>query len=313
MERCMEYILNIYKTKSFSKSANELFISQPALSAIVKKEETRQGITIFNRKVKPIALTAAGEKYIAAARKIQKIEAELKRQLHQFSNSVSVGSSAFFCANILPDLTSSFHSRYPDCHVACKEGNAKELVSMLHKGDIDCVISVDKNYGRNITEHYLLTEQIVLCVPRGFLQDKELIQAAIPETALIDDTFISPAYPAVSLAAFSNLPFILLTKGNDLYQRAKKMMAKAALHPSSIQYMDQLQSSFLAAKIGRGIVFVRSDLVKFMENNPELLFYKLDDPLAVRDVKIFCKTESLTNQYIQEFTLFCIEYCKHKK
>ena len=74
MERVMEYILTIANTQSVSKAAELLFISQPALSAIVKKEEKRLGVELFNRQFKPLQLTEAGEKYITAAKKIKEIE-----------------------------------------------------------------------------------------------------------------------------------------------------------------------------------------------------------------------------------------------
>ena len=54
MERVMEYILAIAKFKSVSKAAENLFISQPALSAIVKKEEKRLGVELFDRQYKPL-------------------------------------------------------------------------------------------------------------------------------------------------------------------------------------------------------------------------------------------------------------------
>lgn len=57
MERVMEYILAIAKFKSVSKAAENLFISQPALSAIVKKEEKRLGVELFDRQYKPLQLT----------------------------------------------------------------------------------------------------------------------------------------------------------------------------------------------------------------------------------------------------------------
>ena len=67
MEKGMEYVLAVYEEHGFSKAAAKLFVTQPALSAIVKKEEQRYGLQFFNRRVTPLTLTEAGIKYINSA------------------------------------------------------------------------------------------------------------------------------------------------------------------------------------------------------------------------------------------------------
>ena len=58
----MEYIYEVYKEKSFSKAAAALFISQPSLSANVKRVENRIGYPIFDRNPKPYAAFTAAPK-----------------------------------------------------------------------------------------------------------------------------------------------------------------------------------------------------------------------------------------------------------
>ena len=74
MERPMQYAYEIYKQKSFSKSAEKLYISQPALSAIIRKLEDSLGVPIFDRSTKPVSLTPAGEYYIHCAEVIMAME-----------------------------------------------------------------------------------------------------------------------------------------------------------------------------------------------------------------------------------------------
>lgn len=83
MEKAMEYILKVHECKSISKAAEQLFISQPALSNIIKKEEDKYGVILFDRNFKPIILTKDGEKYIHYAMKIKSLESALKRDLRK--------------------------------------------------------------------------------------------------------------------------------------------------------------------------------------------------------------------------------------
>ena len=60
----MDYIYAVYEEKSFSRAAKKLFVSQPALSNMVKKAEKEIGAPIFDRSTIPLTVTPAGEYYI---------------------------------------------------------------------------------------------------------------------------------------------------------------------------------------------------------------------------------------------------------
>ena len=59
----MDYIYAVYEEKSFSRAAKKLFVSQPALSNMVKKAEKEIGAPIFDRSTIPLTVTPAGEYY----------------------------------------------------------------------------------------------------------------------------------------------------------------------------------------------------------------------------------------------------------
>ena len=70
----MDYVYEVYKEGSFSKAAANLYISQPALSATVKKIEKKIGMPLFDRSTVPVQLTECGKKYMKTAEKIMDIE-----------------------------------------------------------------------------------------------------------------------------------------------------------------------------------------------------------------------------------------------
>ncbi len=81
----MKYVYEVYKEKVFfSKAAASFFISQPSLSANVKRIENRIGSPIFDRSTKPLQLTEVGEHYIQAIEKIMDIENNLKKFYSRF-------------------------------------------------------------------------------------------------------------------------------------------------------------------------------------------------------------------------------------
>lgn len=90
MFRNMEYVYAVYKEMSFSRAAEKLFISQPALSAMVKKVEKRIGSPIFDRSCSPIRLTNCGKEYISCIEQIMDVE----YQFSQYLNKPNICSSA---------------------------------------------------------------------------------------------------------------------------------------------------------------------------------------------------------------------------
>ena len=78
----MEYVYAVYKAKSFSKAAKELFISQPSLSASIKRIEKKMGYPIFDRSTKPLQLTEYGEAYIRAVEQMMMIKNEFSNYIN---------------------------------------------------------------------------------------------------------------------------------------------------------------------------------------------------------------------------------------
>ena len=75
----MNYVYEVYKEKSFSKAAKNLYISQPSLSANVRRVEAKIGYPIFNRNTSPLTLTECGERYIQSVEEILAIENSIER------------------------------------------------------------------------------------------------------------------------------------------------------------------------------------------------------------------------------------------
>lgn len=78
MFRNKEYIYSVYQEKSFCRAAEKLHISQPALSAMVKRTEEQLGMPIFNRRTTPISLTPFGTEYIRNIEIVDELENQLR-------------------------------------------------------------------------------------------------------------------------------------------------------------------------------------------------------------------------------------------
>ena len=80
----MEYVYEVYKQKSFSKAAAKLYISQPSLSANVKRIEKKVGYPLFDRSTKPLELTEGGKQYIHTGHQIMTATTEFDTVINDF-------------------------------------------------------------------------------------------------------------------------------------------------------------------------------------------------------------------------------------
>ena len=83
--KMIEYVLAVYETGSFSRAAQQLFISQPALSQAIRKTEDELGAAIFVRDTHSVRLTAAGELLVREGRELLRQRSELRTRISGLS------------------------------------------------------------------------------------------------------------------------------------------------------------------------------------------------------------------------------------
>lgn len=295
----MEYVYAVYEERSFSKAARKLYLSQPALSAAVRKAENEIHTAIFDRSTNPICLTVAGEYYISAVRRILDIREEMQTYFEalagEYQGTVQVGAASFFCAHILPGIIEAFQEQYPSWHVSILEANAGDLRKCLQSGIIDFSLDVEPTDSRLFESRVWYYETILLAVPRNFSVNQTLKDYCLTAEDIRNGVHHQEQFPAVDLSLFSEVPFVILKKGNDLYTRAMTLCGNAGFKPRVVMQLDQLLTSYYVARDGKCAAFLRDGLAQFMQQEEPLCFYKINDKHAKRAVILsWKKTEDLS-------------------
>lgn len=288
----IKYVWAVYEERSFTKAAKKLFISQPALSNMIKKVEQEVGAPIFDRSTIPLSLTAEGQFYIQSIRDIMMIEQNIYSYFEDIRNlekgSLSVGGSSFFCSFILPELMGIFKRRYPKVSIDIVEGNLQDLKSKLENNVIDIMIETAIQEQDPLLDTYLYKEEsIILAIPAGMPINEKLVQYQCTYDELCQaDTLEN--LPALPLEYVSKLPFILLKNENDLGRRAISICKDSGFDPEVIMYTDQILTAFNISATGIGVTFTRLDLFRYLPYENKFCLYYLKHPLAHR--KIFFAT-----------------------
>lgn len=309
--RNYEYVNAIYQEGSFSKAAQRLFVSQPALSASIKKIESElYGVPLFNRGVNPITLTPAGEYYLREAKKI----AELEEQIDQYfasmagvkSGTLNLGSSAYFCTYYLPDILHRYTEQHPDCTINLHETDITEMEEKLKSGALDLMIDVEALDPQIFESISLGKEYILLAVPASFPINEKLTKYRLTYKQIRSRNFLAEEVPSVDLALLSKEPFLLLKKQHDIYRRAMELCRHAGFEPRPRLFLDQMLTAYNIAKNGQGITFFRNTLLDYTDETDKLCYYKLGDRTAVREIWLSCKKYPEPSPLADDFIKYMI-------
>ena len=303
-----EYIYKVYKEQSFSKAARAMYISQPSLSASVKRVEEKVGMPLFDRSTKPLALTECGRKYIEAVEKMMAAEQEFTEYVSDRealqTGTLIVGGSSLFSALVLPPLIREFQKRFPAVTVRLVEENSTVLHELLRDGQIDLLLDNCPSQPEIFEDLLYREEHLLLAVPEA-----NPVNEKLKEYRLTREQIASPgAVPeAVPLEAFRGEQFIMLRSSNDTRSRAGEILRSAGITPSVLFELDQQMTAFHVTCSGVGISFVSDTLVLSSPQIRDVVYYRLPEEYSRRKVRFFWKKGRYVSRIMREFLSACDE------
>lgn len=301
----MHYVYEVYKTKSFSKAAKNLYISQPALSAMIKKIEGKVGAPLFDRCTNPVQLTEYGKRYIKIAEKIMDLEDEFAYYTDNLdelkTGHLSIGSASFFVSYILPGYISAFSSAYPNVKINLFESDSYKLEQKAASGELDLVIDNYQVDPKQYKTHTLTEEHLLLAVPASFHANRSATRYQLSWEDVKNNVHLNPTRPGISLKKFANEPLLTLRQPNDTRKRMEAIYQNAGVKFSPILKLDQLLTMYHMIEYGLGLSFVSDTLIKCLPYNPNVIYYKLEDPNTVRYVTLYYKNSKYLTRSMQEF------------
>ncbi|MEA5136296.1 MAG: LysR family transcriptional regulator [Candidatus Fimivivens sp.] len=301
----MDYVYEVYKERSFSKAARNLYISQPALSSSIKRIEEGIGAPIFDRSTSPVKLTECGERYIQAVEQIYGIQQSFVNFLtdtqEMNSGCLSIGGTNMLSSYILPPLISEYKSRFPNIDVSLVEESHSKLETLMMNGSLDFILDYDRFSGDTFESYAYMQEHLMLAVPAQFEINKSLYAWQLSLENILSEAYLEDRYPEVPLNVFKNEPFILLKPGNDTYQRAILLCRNHGFTPHTILTLEQQITAYNMACAGIGVTYISDTLAKNIMPNPNIIYYKLDESISRRNIYLYYKRNRYINRIMQEF------------
>lgn len=158
--------LAVAEQLSFSKAAEIIHISQPAVSRHIKELEQRYDASLFERKGNRIYLTRAGEKVYHALREIAQHYRHLDFEMGELHNAQSgeiiIGASSTIAQYVIPRVMASFHKRYPHIQLHLKNGNSFEMEQQLLDNRVDVALVENLSVHGGIRYHDFLHDELIV-------------------------------------------------------------------------------------------------------------------------------------------------------
>ena len=302
-----DYVIRIFKEGSFSRAAEKLYISQPSLSASVKRIEDKIGFPIFDRSTSPVTLTDVGKEYIRVALEIEKEENGFARYIEDYGNLITgkirLGGSSMFSSFVIPTLIGKFKEVNPGISFEVYEDSTKNLMKKLLLGELDIVIDNTSSESDATDSIMYRSEVLLLAVPQAFKINEKLKGARLYLEDVKRDAHLAPDC-CVSIEEFADEPFILLNPENDTGARAEALFKEHSISPRVIFNLDQQVTAFNVSASGLGISFISDTLIKATTHLPELYFYRPSGEGMERAISFYKKKNSYLSLAARKF----IEY-----
>lgn len=236
----LQYFVHVAETGNFTRAAARSHVSQPGVSAQIRRLEREVGEALFDRTQRTIRLTESGAALLPYARAALAAVAEGRQAVDEIRGlvrgTVRVGMMANLPSLRIADLLAGFRDQHPDVQISLADGHSSELIDELTAGVLDlAIVGLPGEAPDGIEIHPIHSEPLVIVTG----QDDPLARRK-----------------RVSLTALRDRPLISLPRGSGLRSFLEEACAQASIEAEvAIEAGDpQLLIELIAHGLGIGLV-----------------------------------------------------------
>jgi DNA-binding transcriptional LysR family regulator len=191
-DRRLQVFHTVARLLSFTKAAESLHMTQPAVTFQVRQLEEYFNTRLFDRTHNRISLTEAGQRVYEFADRIFDLYAEMENAVRDMTGEISgvliIGASTTIAEYMLPALLGDFKKQYPDINVHLKVSNSDGIVHMVENNDIDLGVVEAPVMNKNLVVEECRKDRLVAIVsPQHALAQQQKVRLPeLLEAAYID-------------------------------------------------------------------------------------------------------------------------------
>lgn len=286
----LKSFIAIAETKSMSRAAELLFVTQPALSQQIKQLETHFSVQLLERTNRGIKLTEAGKILYEHARQIVTLYQTLEKEMEGFrasiTGSLTVGASSIVGGYAVPCSIFIFKEKYPESHITLKVGNRRQILEDLKNGTIDVAIVEGEKPDGNLFSSEIGNDEMVVIAPNRKPWDERNI---------------------LSLDEFLKQPLIMREEGSGTRQMIEKYLSRLGIDKNQLNIVMELSSADsikAAVEAGHGISIMPKLALKKELYNKTLVALKIENITFFQKIHIAYKHEKAQSNVAKAFIKF---------
>ncbi|WP_256759219.1 LysR family transcriptional regulator [Cohnella sp. WQ 127256] len=236
MDQSLIVFLEVADTRNFSRAAERLHMTQPAVSQHIRSLEERLKVRLLERNNKSVTLTKAGDIVLHHAKEIsglyRRMEEMVNDLMHYTGGPLSIGASYTFGEYVLPLVLARLNLDFADIHPTVKIGNTSDIAEQVRNRELDVGIVEGEEIGTGLSMEKLAEDEMYI--------------AAGAQHPLAKVT-------QIPLELLEGQTWIVREQGSGTRAAADKMFAALSVHPARLMEMGSTQSIKETVEAGLGV------------------------------------------------------------
>jgi DNA-binding transcriptional LysR family regulator len=276
---------------SFRKAAEELYLTQPAVSLQIKALEEDLGVQLFDRTGSRVALTDAGRLLLRYAEQVGALLGEAEQQIAamtgELAGQLTLGASTTIAQYVLPRLLGEFLKSHPRVQPSLISGNTERIVEAVVAREIALGFIEGPSRSKDVREQAFLADEIVLVAPASHeWADRQ----------------------RVKLNELTGAPILMRERGSGTRHVVEMTLEHHGLNPASLRVAMELDSTEAiksAVEVGLGVGFISKwAIAKDSRAGSSLRIVEVDRLHITRDFLMVFAAGPESSGLVQEFRRF---------
>lgn len=261
-----QYVCELARCRNLTKAAQNLFISQPALSIYISNLENSLGVKLFERIGKSFILTYAGERYVETAKKMldlnEGFEQELQEIVGEYKGCVRLGMQTRRSAYFLPPLIAAYEKEFEHITVDIRTGNYEYLCRQLKEHQLDLIICNRSDADMSAMKVYPIFEEMLLI--------------AVPVCHPLNEKAVyvpGRRYRYLDIACLQGETLILQRPMQSIRRDVDRLLRERQVVPGRIRELESIETAMQFVAENLGVGFNREGYSYEMSYNKRVNYY----------------------------------------
>ncbi len=296
-DRRLQVFHTVARLLSFTKAAENLHMTQPAVTFQIRQLEEHFNTRLFDRTHNRISLTEAGKKVYEYSDKILSLYGEMDNKVRELTGDVSgillIGASTTIAEYVLPSLLGEFKLKFPSVNMRLSVSNSLGVVHMVENNEIDVGIVESPIHNKNLAVEVCWYDNLLfICPPSHKLANRK----------------------SIPVAMLKELPYICREEGSGTREFICAHLEESNISMQEMNISMEVGSPEAiksAVEAGLGISIVSAATVAKEVKLGTLAAVPLDPPLE-RPFSIVYQRQKFRIRVMDEFMEFAYEHCEKR-